>query len=232
MTKPWSFDELAHAGPEHLDRSFVEGYDRKQGFPDPADDIEAFVAQGLTERSTIIDLGAGTGQFALAAARRFAQVTAVDVSPAILEVLGEKATAAGLTNIDIVQAGFLRYEHRGPKADGVYSRNALHHLPDFWKGIALERVAGVLRSAGVLVIRDLIFDFRPSEADTLLDHWLDGASVDPIDGYTAAELAEHLRTEFSTYRWLFEPMLQAAGLEIIDVQFSRSVYGAYTCMKR
>ena len=28
-------------------------------------------------------------------------------------------------------------------ADFVYSRNALHHLPDFWKGIALARVAVV-----------------------------------------------------------------------------------------
>ena len=30
-------DELAHAGPEHLDPAFVAGYDRKQGYPDPAD---------------------------------------------------------------------------------------------------------------------------------------------------------------------------------------------------
>jgi len=30
-------DELAHAGPEHLDRDFVAGYERKQGYPDPAE---------------------------------------------------------------------------------------------------------------------------------------------------------------------------------------------------
>ena len=35
-------DELAHAGPEHLDPAFVVGYDRKQGYPDPAEDLDAF----------------------------------------------------------------------------------------------------------------------------------------------------------------------------------------------
>jgi hypothetical protein len=39
MTKLWMLDELAHAGPEHLDPAFVAGYERKQGFPDPAEDL-------------------------------------------------------------------------------------------------------------------------------------------------------------------------------------------------
>ncbi len=232
MTKPWMFDELGHAGREHLDRSFLEGYDRKQGFPDPTEDIEVFIAHGLTERSTLVDLGAGTGQFALAAAQRFVHVTAVDISPVMLEVLRHRSTAAGLNNIHTDDAGFLTYEADGSEADGAYSRNALHHLPDLWKAIALDRIAGMLRPGGVLVIRDLIFDFQPSEADAVVGQWLGSAPSDPARGYTAADLAEHLRTEFSTYSWLFEPMLDAAGFEILDARFNGSVYGAYTCTKR
>lgn len=75
-------DELAHAGPEHLDPAFVAGYDRKQGYPDPAEDLAVLAAHGLAGTSTVVDIGAGTGRFALAAARRFGHVTAVDVSPA------------------------------------------------------------------------------------------------------------------------------------------------------
>jgi hypothetical protein len=37
VAEPWMIDELAHAGPEHLDAAFVAGYDRKQGYPDPAE---------------------------------------------------------------------------------------------------------------------------------------------------------------------------------------------------
>ncbi len=54
---------------------------------------------------------------------------------------------------------------------------------------------------------------------------------DPASGYTAADLAEHVRAEFSTYRWLFEPILAAAGFEILSAEFSGRVYGAYTCRK-
>src|SRR6266508_5014277 len=111
MAKPWMIDELAHAGPEHLDPGFVAGYDQKQGHPDPAEDLAVFAAHGLAGTSTIVDLGAGTGQFALAAARQFGHVIAVDVSPAMLKLLADRAASAGLTNLEWVQAGFLSYEH-------------------------------------------------------------------------------------------------------------------------
>jgi hypothetical protein len=54
-------DELAHAGPEHLDRNFVAGYEHKQGYPDPAEDLAVLAGHGLDATSTVVDLGAGTG---------------------------------------------------------------------------------------------------------------------------------------------------------------------------
>jgi ubiquinone/menaquinone biosynthesis C-methylase UbiE len=223
---------LAHAGPEHLDPAFVAGYERKQGYPDPAEDLAVLAAHGLGGTSTVVDLGAGTGRFSLAAARRFGQVIAVDISPAMLQRLGERAATAGIENLRLVQAGFLSYQHAGPPAAAVYSRNALHQLPDFWKAVALERVGRMLRPGGVLRLHDLIYDFQPSVADTAFQRWLDNAAEDPARGYTSADFAEHIRTEYSTFRWLLEPMLAATGFEIVTADFSGSVYGAYTCHKR
>jgi ubiquinone/menaquinone biosynthesis C-methylase UbiE len=207
MTKPWTLDELAHAGPEHLDPVFVTGYERKQGYPDPAEDLAVLAAHGLDETSTVLDLGAGTGRFSLAAARRFGQVTAVDISPAMLEFLRRRAAAAAVTNLACVQAGFLSYQHAGPPADAVYTRNTLHQLPDFWKAVALDRIGRMLRPGGVLRLHDLIYDFQPSEAETVFQRWLDNAADDPARGYTRADFAEHVRTEHSTFRWLLEPSL-------------------------
>jgi SAM-dependent methyltransferase len=231
VTETWMIDELAHAGPEHLDPAFVAGFERKQGYPDPAEDLAIFEAHGLDGTSGVLDFGAGVGQFALAAARRFGHVTAIDVSPAMTEVLRDRAAAAGLANLACVQAGFLSYDHSGPPADGVYTRNALHQLPDFWKAIALDRIAGMMRPGGVLRLRDLIYDFGPAEAAGVFREWLDQAVTDPADGYTSADYAEHIRTEFSTYRWLLEPMLAAAGFRIVTVDFEGKLYGAYTCIK-
>jgi ubiquinone/menaquinone biosynthesis C-methylase UbiE len=232
MTKPWMLDELAHAGPEHLDPDFVAGYERKQGYPDPSEDLTVLAAHGLDETSTVVDLGAGTGRFSLAAARRFGQVTAVDISPAMLGLLRQRAAAAGLANLRCVQAGFLSYEHTGPPADGVHTRNALHQLPDFWKAVALDRIGRMLRPGGVLRLHDLVYDFQPSEADAVFQRWLEGAADDPARGYTAADLADHIRSEYSTFRWLLEPMLTVAGFAILTADFSGSVYGTYTCRKR
>jgi SAM-dependent methyltransferase len=227
MDETWVLDELAHAGAEHLDAGFIAGFDRKQGYPDPGADIAAFEAHGLGRSSAVIDFGAGTGQFAVPAARRFGRVTAVDVSPAMLAALRAKA---GPDQLECVRGGFLSYAPAGP-ADGIYTRNALHQVPDFWKALALRRMAGMLRPGGVLRLLDLVYDFQPGEAGAVLDGWFAGAAADPAQGYTAADYAEHIRTEHSTFRWLLEPMIAAAGFEVADVSYERRLYGAYTCVK-
>ncbi len=231
VAAPWMFDELAHAGPEHLDAGFVAGYDRKQGFPDPAEDVAVLLGHGLGPAGTLVDLGAGTGRLALAAAAHVGRVVAVDVSPLMQRLLRDRVVEAGLANVECVQAGFLSYRHSGPPADAVYTRNALHHLPDFWKAVALHRVARLLRPGGVLRLHELVFDFGPAEADDVIGRWLDGAAEDPSHGYTRADLVEHLRSEFSTFRWLLEPMLAAAGFEIVTAEYRGRVYGAYTCVR-
>lgn len=233
MHRPWLLDELAHAGPEHLDAAFIAGYDRKQGYLDPTPDLDVLRQHGaLTDSTTLVDLAAGTGRFALAAAEHCRRVVAVDISPAMLGHLRSRAADGGVTNIHVVQAGLLSYQHTGAAADAVYTRNALHQLPDFWKGIALHRIAQILRPGGVLRLHDLIYDFQPADADTALERWMDGAAQDPGLGYTTDDFAVHIRTEFSTYRWLLEPILAAVGLEIVQSHFRGSIYGAYTCVKR
>ena len=231
MPEPWMIDELAHAGAEHLDPGFVASYDRKQG-ADPVDDLAALRDLGLGSESVLVDLGAGTGRFALAAAPHCRRVVAVDVSPAMVDHLQSRVDAAGLTNVVCVRAGLLEYEHDGAPADFVCSRNVLHHLPDFFKAIALDRIARMLGPHGILRLRDLVFDFAPEEAGTVIEHWFAAAAADEALGYTRDELAEHVRTEFSTFSWLLEPMLEAAGFEILDRDFRRAVYGTYTCQKR
>jgi len=231
MEEQWTLDEGTHAGPEHLDPDYVAAYDRKSG-ADRVNDLAELRRHGLDHTSTVVDLGAGTGRFAVAVAPHCRQVIAVDVSPAMLQFLRHRISEAALSNIECVEAGFLTYEHAGAPADIVYTRNALHHLPDFWKAIALCRIAQMLRPGGLLRLRDLIYDFRPAEADGVISRWLDGAVADHAHGYTSHDLAEHVRTEYSTFSWLLEPMIDAAGFDIIEADFDRSVYGRYTCVKR
>ncbi len=228
--KEWWLDELANAGAEHLDAAYVEGYERKAGY-EPTEDIESLIAHGLDARSTIVDLGAGTGVLVTAVAPHCARVIAVDVSPAMVDVLHKRVADAGIDNVTVIHAGFLSYEHEGPPADFVFSRNALHQLPDFWKGIALQRIAAILRPGGILRLHDLAYDFDPSEADERIAAWFSGAVTDAAKGWTASELAEHVRIEFSTYSWLLEELLRHAGFEIVERGYRRGVYGSYMCRR-
>jgi ubiquinone/menaquinone biosynthesis C-methylase UbiE len=225
----WFLDELAHAGPEHLDAAYVAGYTQKAG-TDPTPELDILRELGLDLSSTLIDLGAGTGVFALAAAPICREVVAVDVSPVMLEALQREAKQRGITNVRCVRAGFLTYE--GGPADFVYTRHALHQIPDFWKAVALRRIACMLRPGGILRLRDLFFSCELDDLDDVVGAWLAGAAPDASQGWTRAEYATHLRDEYSTFTWLFEPMLEHAGFEILDASYSASrIYAEYTCKR-
>lgn len=157
-------DELANAGRENLDSGHVSLYDAKED-AGAADEAALCLQLGLTSDSTVVDIGAGTGQFVLAVSSACARVVAVDVSPLMLERLRAKVVDAGVANVEVVQAGFLSYEHHGEPADFVYSRYALHHLPDFWKALALSRLHRILRPGGVLRLWDAVYNFDPDEAE-------------------------------------------------------------------
>ncbi len=230
----WWLDEIRHAGRENLDQLHVQRYDAKMD-AEAAEELRMLQDMGvLRSTSTVVDIGAGTGQFALAAAAACERVVAVDVSPVMLTRLAEKADRDTVGNVELVSAGFLSYEHIGPPADLVYSRFALHHLPDFWKAVALRRVADMLRPGGVLRLWDVVYHFEPHEAEARIDAWIDDTTASDVEhGWTRAELAEHVRDEHSTYTWLLEPMIEHAGFEITDAHFSRSgIFARYLCTRR
>lgn len=228
--RSWWLDEMTTAGAEHLDEAYVAGYDAKAQF-DPGEDIELLQSLGLNETSTVLDLGSGTGVFALAVAQLGASVTAVDVSPAMVGALRDSARERELSNLQVVEAGFLSYRHEGDPVDFVFSRNALHQLPDFWKVVALRQVKQMLRPQGLLRLRDLVFELEPDQIEETIEAWMGFAVDDPARGYTAPEFAEHVKSEFSTFAWLLEPMFSHAGFEVVDKEVRGSIYAAYTCRK-
>ncbi len=229
----WWLDERAHAGREHFDEQHARRYDAKMDAGAHAEVALLQAAGCLGPSAVVVDLGTGTGQFALAAAQVCARVVAVDVSPIMLGRLREKLAAGTVTNVETVDAGFLTYEHAGAPADAVYSRFALHHLPDFWQAIALRRIAGMLRPGGVLRLSDVVYGFAPGEAEAYIEAWItELMSADVEEGWTRAEIAEHVRDENSTFTWLLEPMIERAGLEIVDATYSPDgMLAQYLCRK-
>ncbi len=229
----WLLDERASAGRENLDVDHVARYDAKEAW-DASAEVRLLESLGLDAGSTVLDLGAGTGQFTLAVAPRCARVIAADVSQPMLERLRSKVAEAGFDNVETVEAGFVSYEHKGAPVDVAYSRYALHHVPDFWKARALVRLARCMRPGGLLRLWDIVYSFAPEEADGRIEQWC--ASI-PETGeetdWVRADVEEHVRDEHSTFTWLLEPLLERSGFDIQATDYTDDgIFAKYLARRR
>lgn len=104
---------MDQVGVDYADQAEVENYDqRHQKFRDYKETVrETLGLLKLDSKSTVIDLGCGTGAFSVTAAPKLKKIFAVDVSAAMLEYSQGKAESAGLNNIEFKRGGFLTYEH-------------------------------------------------------------------------------------------------------------------------
>jgi ubiquinone/menaquinone biosynthesis C-methylase UbiE len=224
----WHYDEFKQVGTDYSDQAEVESYDSSHAdFRDvAAENRKILDLLGINADNTLIDFGSGTGDFAIQAAQRCARVYAVDVSQAMIDFAAAKAIKAGSVNIAFHHGGFLTYEHRDSPVDAVVTTFAFHHLPDFWKGIALKRIYSMLKPGGQLYLRDVILE----EAKAIENI---AALVNKLATAGGKRLREdterHFRDEYSTYDWVMDGLLSRAGFMIKSKQMEEGVLGTYLC---
>lgn len=214
----WFLDERTSLGRENTDEEHVAHYDKKED-AGAVSEVEWLRGVVPNRDSTVIDLGAGTGQFSLVAARQWARVVAVDPSPVMLSELRRKV-AAVQAPVTVIEGGFLTFEWPEGEADLVYSRYALHHLPDFWKALALDRMRAMLRMGGILRLWDVVYHFPVDEAVDRIERWCSTGYSSEEGGWTRADLEEHVTDEHSTFTWLLEPMILQARFVIEGADYS------------
>lgn len=76
----------------------------------------------------VLDVGGGSGRYALPLATRARRVTVVEHSEDSIELLNERASEAGITNIAVINETW--EEAQAPMADMVLCSLVLHHVPD------------------------------------------------------------------------------------------------------
>ena len=228
----WQWDESAKISTDYCDAVQAEDYDARHIRPGRTEAEYEKILDCIDPQPNwrLMDVGAGTGTFAIAAASRCREVYAVDISRAMLDVAAAKARDAGVDNIKFLRGGFLTYEHASEPADAIVSQLALHHLPDMWKQIALGRLAGMLKSGGVLYLRDVVFRFAHDQHAEVFDRWVDDVAELFGQACMAGQAESHIRREFSTFGWIMEGLLQRAGFEIEQADYSRRL-AAYFCRK-
>ena len=232
MSLAWYPDEFKMAGVDFEDAGQVEAYDRNQTASTTEKEQALVTRLGILPGQRVIDMGAGTGTFAIQAAVAGAFVHTVDVSQAMLTYAESKAHEAGVINaIKFHRAGFLSYEHKGDLADVAITKNALHILPDFWKMTAFLKIAAMLKPGGKFYLRDVIFLFSPAEYEPAINNWIGSVAKPKGEGWTQADFEMHVREEYSTFTWIVEGMLTRAGFNIVEAEYPSPTYAEYFCAK-
>lgn len=226
----WLWDETVPVSTDFSDPAVVDAYDARHGqFRDIDGENKARVEKlQLQPGQCVADFGCGTGAFVIQAARLGAEVYAVDASPAMLQATQIKVRREGLERIHFRQGGFLTYEHDGPRLDAVTSSLALHHLPDFWKQRALNRMAGLLKPGGRFHLTDVVF---PDEVDDRqIEAWV--SKMSSLAGpEMAAAICSHIRKEYSTFAWILSGMLERAGFRIEETETADGMIARFTCVR-
>lgn len=104
----------------------------------------------LSPGATVVDLGAGTGFFAIPAARRVGpsgRVIAVDLAPDLVALVTERAGAMGLTQLTALESTPDHVPLPTGEADVVLLANVLHDLPPS----TVREAVRLLKPGGTLV---------------------------------------------------------------------------------
>jgi len=232
MSIDWYFDEINQVGTDYSDINIASNYEKRHsGFRNFQKESDNIVKDlGINKGMTILDLGCGTGNITIKIAEHCKKVIGVDISPAMLELFDRNAKQCNIMNYETHCAGLLSYKHKFNPVDIVISKLALHHLPDFWKSIALLNIASILKPGGKFYLFDVVYCFKPEFHKTHIDQWL--KEMHRKSEISSDESFEtHIKCEFSTFDWILEKLIRDTGFTIEQKKEEGPICTSYICRK-
>ncbi|MCE5301745.1 MAG: class I SAM-dependent methyltransferase [Planctomycetaceae bacterium] len=222
----WQRDEFQQINTDFADAAVVEGYETWMGkFRDlAAEDAAILDRLALARGARLLEIGTGTGHFAIAAAQAGLQVTAVDVSEKMLQYAEQKARSKQSIDVAFRHAGFLTFAVPPATFDAAVSMAVLHHLPDLWKAVALANVRRALKPGGLFLLGDVVFSSQQSDP-----RWQFDAYVEAMPSAMRDRVCGHLAKEFSTLDWIMEGLLTRAGFQIQSITIAGTAMIHYLC---
>ena len=113
----------------------------------------------LSPQSEVVDIAAGTGLFGRAVAAGVARVTAVDITPEMIEQGRQRAQQDGILNMEWQQGEAEALPFADERFDFAITRYSIHHFVD--PAAVLKEMGRVCRPGGLVVAVDMVSDEDP-----------------------------------------------------------------------
>ncbi len=163
----------------------------------------------------VLDVGCGTGNLTLTAARyagASGSVHGIDASPEMIDVARKKAK--GASSNAVFEVGLIeKLDFADATFDVVISRLVMHHLPEELKRRGLAEIFRVLKPGGLVFTTD----FNPP--------------ANPLLAHVALALVGHGRMMHSNLQEL-APLLKEAGFVDVGSGRTRSVFLGFVSGKK
>jgi len=183
---------------------------------------------GVQRGWRIADIGCGNGVLATEAALMGAEVDAIDISPAML-ALAEIYARDRKAPVRTQSAGLLSFAYRPESYDLIVSEFTLHHLPDFWKAVAMSRIYRALKPGATFYLRDIVYASMPDAVERDVEQWAD-FEIKNHD-VPRESVVNHMRDEYSTFGWVMERMLTDVGFTLVSADYHAPMHGTYLLRK-
>ena len=213
----FQYDEFKQAGADHSVVERAKVYDSKmemfRNYKKEASMLQELL--GIQPNHRFLDIGAGTGALTLELSSFCREIVSIDVSTEMLSILEKKVVNRNISNIKTVKSGFLTFQSELMSFDYIISNAVLHHLPDFWKLVALQNVRKYLNRDGIFYLSDVVLSFIPDDYEDEINSFLS-----KLENQTDNEFVKdgilHFKEEFSTYDWILDSIIERAGFRIKD----------------
>lgn len=157
-----------------------------------------------------------------------AEVDAIDISPAML-ALAEIYARDRKAPVRTQSAGLLSFSYQPESYDLIVSEFTLHHLPDFWKAVAMSRIYRALKPGASFYLRDIVYVSMPDAVDRDVEQWADFQTNN--HDFSRESVMAHMRDEYSTFGWVMERMLTDVGFTLVSVDYHAPMHGTYLLRK-